>query len=141
MPITSLLATPPSRKGDMQKPKAKKSRMKQLNAPLSGWDESCAEAFEALKKGLASAPALAFPDYSMIFTLAADASELGAGCALPQEDKKGNLRAAAHGSHEFAGAELSMMPEKELYALPMLIEHSSHICMEPSFAGRQMRKL
>ena len=49
------------------------------------WSESCEEAFRTLKRLLTQAPVLAFPDFSLGFLLETDASGLGLGAVLAQE--------------------------------------------------------
>ena len=48
------------------------------------WDESCQNAFDALKHALVTAPVLAFPDFSQPFDLYVDASLEGIGMTLGQ---------------------------------------------------------
>ena len=48
------------------------------------WSESCANAFDRLKRALISAPVLAFPNFDEQFLLYVDASSTGIGFALAQ---------------------------------------------------------
>ena len=48
------------------------------------WSESCANAFDRLKRALVSAPVLAFPDFDERFLLYVDASSTRIGFALAQ---------------------------------------------------------
>ena len=54
-----------------------------------GWTAECQAAFEAAKLLLCSAPVLAAPDFSKPFKLEVDASMVGAGAVLLQEDGEG----------------------------------------------------
>ena len=51
------------------------------------WDESCQNAFDALKHALVTAPVLAFPDFSQPFDLYVDASLESIGMTLGQTQK------------------------------------------------------
>ena len=51
------------------------------------WNDKCEEAFHTLKKLLTSAPILAQPDTSKPFDIYCDASGIGIGCVLMQEDR------------------------------------------------------
>jgi hypothetical protein len=51
------------------------------------WDQKQVDAFEDIKMALCSAPALALPDFSKLFTLEADASDKSIGAVLMQEGK------------------------------------------------------
>ena len=59
------------------------------------WSDSCAEAFVRLKTLLTQAPILAFPDFSSSFRLETDASGLGLGAVLSQEQEDGTIRPAS----------------------------------------------
>jgi len=48
------------------------------------WSESCANAFDRLKRALISAPVLAFPNFDEQFLLYVDASSIGIVFALAQ---------------------------------------------------------
>ena len=48
------------------------------------WSESCADAFDRLKRALILAPVLAFPDFNEQFLLYVDASSTGIGFSLAQ---------------------------------------------------------
>lgn len=53
------------------------------------WSEQCQYAFKAVKALLCSAPVLTAPNFSYPFKLEVDASALGAGAVLLQEDEHG----------------------------------------------------
>ncbi len=58
-----------------------------------------------LKSALINAPALAFPDYSVPFSLYTDASALGLGAVLMQPDARGKNHAIAYARRTFNQAE------------------------------------
>ena len=62
------------------------------------WSDACAEAFALLKTLLTQAPILAFPDFSSSFRLETDASGLGLGAVLSQEQEDGTVRPIAYAS-------------------------------------------
>ena len=53
------------------------------------WTKDCQEAFDKLKGILASSPVLMAPDFSKPFKMAVDASDIGIGAVLLQEDSNG----------------------------------------------------
>ena len=53
------------------------------------WNDKCQVAFDHLKAILKSAPVLLAPDFDKCFKLAVDASDLGIGAVLLQEDNNG----------------------------------------------------
>ena len=50
------------------------------------WNDKCQDAFDRLKAILQSAPVLLAPDFDKCFKLAVDASDVGIGAVLLQED-------------------------------------------------------
>ena len=62
------------------------------------WSDSCAEAFARLKTLLTQVPILAFPDFSSSFRLETDASGLGLGAVLSQEQEDGTIWPIAYAS-------------------------------------------
>ena len=67
------------------------------------WDESCQNAFDALKHALVTAPVLAFPDFSQPIDLYVDASLEGIGMTLGQT-QKGHEVAIAYAGHDLTPA-------------------------------------
>ena len=52
------------------------------------WSKPCSEAFDKLKRALASAPVLAYPNFREPILLIVDASSTGIGFTLAQMEKK-----------------------------------------------------
>ncbi len=69
------------------------------------WNVPQDKSFNDLKSALIDAPALAFPDYSVSFSLYTDASALGLGAVLMQPDARGKNHATAYGSRTLNQAE------------------------------------
>ena len=63
------------------------------------WSEECQAAFEAAKALLCSAPVLAAPNFERPFKLDVDASAVGAGAVLLQEDEHGIDHPVCYFSH------------------------------------------
>ena len=55
------------------------------------WNDECQDAFDRLKAILKSTPVLLAPDFDKCFKLAVDASDVGIGAVLLQEDNSGPL--------------------------------------------------
>lgn len=68
------------------------------------WSPECLRAFECLKEKLTSAPTLGYADFSLPFVLETDASNLGLGEVLYQ-DQKGEKKVIAYASRRLRGAE------------------------------------
>ncbi len=62
------------------------------------WDAPQDKSFNDLKSTLINVPTLAFPDYSVSFSLYTDASALGLGAVLMQPDARGKNHAIAYAS-------------------------------------------
>ena len=62
------------------------------------WSPACKAAFEELKKRLVEAPVLVFPNFGRGFVLETDASGLGLGAVLAQEQEDGTTRPIAYAS-------------------------------------------
>lgn len=70
--------------------KTKKKQTRRNNEDISDkWDSACEESFLKLKKVLTEAPVLGFPDFSQNFILETDASLLGLGAVLSQQQEAG----------------------------------------------------
>ena len=59
------------------------------------WDVKCQEAFDSLKALLTDSTVLAFPDFQLDFILETDASKLGLGAILSQNQPDGSQRPIA----------------------------------------------
>lgn len=66
---------------DKDKPKVKAKFL-----PFT-WTVDCEKSFVALKRALTAGPVLQLPDMSKPFTVVTDASQIGVGCVLLQDDK------------------------------------------------------
>ena len=88
------------------------------------WTSESQAAFEELRQRLASAPVLAFPDYSKHFVLDTDASDKGIGAVLSQIDDDGSERVIAYASNTLSKAERKYcVTHKELLAVTVFISH------------------
>ncbi len=78
------------------------------------WSNECQQAFEALKNRLATAPVLAFPNFSKPFILATDAADTGLGATLSQESDEGIRKLVACASRTLTKSERNYhVTEKE----------------------------
>ena len=77
------------------------------------WDGSCQTAFTALKQKLTEAPVLAYPSFEHPLCLETDASILGLGAILSQEQEDGK-------SHPVAYASRSLSPQERNYGITEL---------------------
>ena len=62
------------------------------------WSDKCEQAFNQLKEHLQSTPVLCYPDFSRPFALETDASGVGLGAVLAQEQADGTVRPIAYAS-------------------------------------------
>lgn len=69
------------------------------------WDAECQQAFDNLKTKLTTAPTLAHPDYSKPFLLYTDASNVGLGAVLAQQDEEGKEHPIIYLSRTLTAAE------------------------------------
>ena len=78
------------------------------------WSESCADAFDRLKRALISAPVLAFPNFDEQFLLYVDASSTGIGFALAQVQNGREVVIAYNGRGLNQNAIIRQQKEKHL---------------------------
>ena len=88
---------------------APKKKQTGFNASLRDhWDWGCEKAFETLKAKLISAPVLGYADFSKPFVLEVDASGLGLGAVLSQQQGEGQRRPVAYASRGLRPTERNM---------------------------------
>ena len=88
------------------------------------WNEQCQRSFEMVKSLLVSAPVLSAPDFQKQFKIVVDASDLGAGAMLCQDDEFGIEHPVAYFSKKFVAAQLNYATiEKECLGLILALEH------------------
>ena len=73
------------------------------------WTPQCTKAFRKLKELLLSAPVMMNPDFSCLFILQTDASEVGVGAVLSQTDAEGC-------DHPVAYVSRKLLPREQKYA-------------------------
>ena len=104
-PLTDLLHTEPERK---ESKKTKRNSKKNSNCVPSSkpviWEAVHRETLDKLIDMVTTAPILAYPDYSEKFFLHTDASGIGLGCILYQE-QRGKVRVLGYGSRTLKPAE------------------------------------
>ena len=88
------------------------------------WSAECQSAFDRVKAILSSGPVLAAPDFSKGFSLAVDASDIGAGAVLMQMDEDGVDKPVSYFSKKFSGSQRNYSTiEKETLALILALQH------------------
>ncbi|KAE8878100.1 hypothetical protein PF003_g37831 [Phytophthora fragariae] len=100
------------------------------------WRPEYQDAFDAVKKSLASAPVLMLPDTSRPFHVVCDASDFAIGCALMQFDAEGRERVVSYQSRQMKPAEKNYpVHDKELLAMRYaLIKFRVYLLGEQTFA-------
>ncbi|KAE8999302.1 hypothetical protein PR002_g18493 [Phytophthora rubi] len=100
------------------------------------WRPEHQDAFDAVKKSLASAPVLMLPDTSRPFHVVCDASDFAIGCALMQFDAEGRERVVSYQSRQMKSAEKNYpVHDKELLAMRYaLIKFRVYLLGEQTFA-------
>ena len=82
------------------------------------WTEECEKSFQTIKQLITSAATLAFPDFSKIFRLQTDASNVGIGAVLLQQDDSDSWRPIAYISRALTKSEQNYSTtEKEFLAV------------------------
>ena len=109
-----------------------------LNALISGenvnhkkllvkWNPECQQAFDQLKDLCAKTPILAYADYKKPFQLQTDASDLGLGAVLYQNDSHGHQRVIAYASCSLSNTERNYPVHKlEFLALKWAVTDRFH---------------
>ncbi|XP_030271730.1 uncharacterized protein LOC115581049 isoform X3 [Sparus aurata] len=88
------------------------------------WTPECQQSFESLKGILCCNPVLSAPDFSLPFKLEVDASAVGAGAVLLQEDDQGIDHPVSYFSRKFNKQQLKYSTiEKEALALLFSLQH------------------
>ena len=105
---------------------------KTKQAKLS-WDEKCEQAFKALKDICSHTPVLAYADYTKSFRVHTDASEVGLGAVLYQEQDDGTTRVMAFASRSLLNSEQRYHSSKlEFLALKWAIHDRFHEYLDGS---------
>jgi hypothetical protein len=88
------------------------------------WTEKCQEAFDRLKAILKSAPVLTAPNFNQSFKLSVDASDVGVGAVLIQEDSNGIDHPVCYFSKKLNKHQRNYSTiEKECLALILALQH------------------
>ena len=88
------------------------------------WTDNCQKSFEKLKAILKSAPVLLAPRFNKEFKLAIDASDVGAGSVLLQEDDNGVDHPVCYYSKKFNKHQRNYSTvEKECLSLILALQH------------------
>ena len=100
------------------------------------WTEDCQWAFEQLKTSLITAPVLSYPDPSKTFILDTDASDVGIGAVLSQEEG-GYERVVAYASRALTKQERKYATtKKELLSMVAFTKHFKHYLLGKEFVLR-----
>ena len=93
----------------------------------AGWNSRAQKAFEELEELCCSAPILAYANYEKKFKIHTDASDLGLGAVLYQEDENGKDRVIAYASRSLNPAEKNYPAHKlEFLALKWAVTNRFH---------------
>jgi hypothetical protein len=88
------------------------------------WSDKCQESFDKLKAMLKNAPVLSAPNFSQSFKLSVDASDVGVGGVLIQEDKSGVDHPVCYFSKKLNKHQKNYSTiEKECLALILALQH------------------
>ena len=88
------------------------------------WNDEQQKAFDTLKQALTTAPILAFPNFNKEFILYTDASNIGIGAVLMQNDEQGKSRAIAYASRLLNSAERNYsVTNREALAVVWALRH------------------
>ena len=90
------------------------------------WSDECETSFILAKQTLSNFPVMVAPDFEKTFSLSVDASGVGAGAVLLQEDDQGVEHPVCYFSKKFSPAQRNYsVIEKELLALILALQHFS----------------
>ena len=88
------------------------------------WSKESQDAFDKIKRLLISAPVLMTPDFNRPFILTIDASDVGAGAVLMQEDSAGIDHPLSYFSYKFKASQRNYSTsEKETLSLLLALQH------------------
>lgn len=97
------------------------------------WTVAKEEVFQTLKKMLSQAPTLQLPDWNQMFSIETDASGMGLGAVLTQQDQDGSWP-VAYASRMLRGAESRYLAtEKEALAVVWAVDHFKLYIMGNAF--------
>ena len=100
------------------------------------WNEECQCAFDTLKTSLVTAPVLAYPDPKKPFILDTDASDVGVGAVLSQEEG-GQERVIAYASRALTKQERKYATtKKELLSMVTFTKYFRHYLLGREFVLR-----
>jgi hypothetical protein len=95
------------------------------------WTENCQTAFELMKEVLCSAKVMRYPDFKLPFILTTDASGIGIGAILEQEEN-GVRKPVAYGSRTLREEETRYTTtELELGAIKWTVKHFKYYLYKP----------
>ena len=102
------------------------------------WSVACQEAFDRIKSILLSEPVLMAPSFEKPFSLFVDASDIGMGAILLQEDAKGMDHPECYYSRKFNSHQRNYLTvEKETLALVLSLQHFG-VYLSPSVSPVQV---
>ena len=90
---------------DLAEPLYSLLKINNKKGALVGWDQAQSNAFQKLKLILASDPVLVTPDFTKVFHVATDASDIGIAAVLSQLDEQGQERPVAFVSKSLSPTE------------------------------------
>eukprot|EP01053_Blabericola_migrator_P002779 Blabericola_migrator_1__2778@NODE_1795_length_3783_cov_34_944295_g1030_i1_p1_GENE_NODE_1795_length_3783_cov_34_944295_g1030_i1NODE_1795_length_3783_cov_34_944295_g1030_i1_p1_ORF_typecomplete_len689_score62_31RT_RNaseH_2/PF17919_1/1_1e31RT_RNaseH/PF17917_1/2_9e31RVT_1/PF00078_27/5_5e20RVT_1/PF00078_27/6e03RVP_2/PF08284_11/2e11gagasp_proteas/PF13975_6/1_5e10Integrase_H2C2/PF17921_1/2_9e10RVP/PF00077_20/2_6e09Peptidase_A2B/PF12384_8/1_3e07Asp_protease/PF09668_10/4_6e07Asp_protease_2/PF13650_6/1_8e0 len=107
------------------------------NKKINKWTTQADTAFVEIKQRLTDLPVLNLPHPDRPYVLDTDASSIGVGAILQQEDEQGNLRPIAYASRAFRGPEKNWAPrDLEAFAIVWAVKHFSHYLIGSRFTIR-----
>ena len=105
---------------------------------MFSWSVACQEAFDRIKSILLSEPVLMAPSFEKPFSLFVDASDIGIGAVLLQEDANGMDHPVCYYSRKFNSHQHNYLAvEKEKLALVLSLQHFE-VYLSPSVSPVQV---